>query len=135
MASHTFSSNLLLLVFRAEKSLTHRHLTEFTGLDLEMTIEESYEEVVDLLDSLFLHIFSGLEEKFSKEIAVIGKQFPAEPFLWLEKTLRLKWGDAIALLRESGVEIGDFEDLRCANFIIILEGGVHKDILSDYVRG
>ncbi|KAF9513661.1 hypothetical protein BS47DRAFT_1372465 [Hydnum rufescens UP504] len=98
-------------VFRAENSLTHRHLTEFTGLDLEMTIEESYEEVVGLLDSLFLHIFSGLNEKFAKEIAVIGKQFPAEPFLWLEKTLRLKWGDAIALLRESGIEIGDFEDL------------------------
>jgi len=58
-----------------------------------------------------LHIFSGLNEKFAKEIAVIGKQFPAEPFLWLEKTLRLKWGDAIALLRESGIEIGDFEDL------------------------
>lgn len=77
-----------------------------------MTIEETYEEVVDLLDSLFLNIFKGLKDKFHKEIEIIGKQFPAEPFLWLDKTLRLKWGDAIALLKESGVEIGDFDDLR-----------------------
>ena len=29
-------------VFRAENSLTHRHMTEFTGLDLEMTFKEHY---------------------------------------------------------------------------------------------
>ena len=32
-------------VFRAEKSMTHRHMTEFTGLDLEMEIREHYHEV------------------------------------------------------------------------------------------
>jgi aspartyl-tRNA synthetase len=32
-------------VFRAEKSFTHRHLCEFTGLDLEMAIHEHYYEV------------------------------------------------------------------------------------------
>jgi aspartyl-tRNA synthetase len=32
-------------VFRAEKSLTHRHLCEFTGLDFEMEIKEHYSEV------------------------------------------------------------------------------------------
>ncbi len=32
-------------VFRAEKSFTHRHLTEFTGLDFEMCINEHYDEV------------------------------------------------------------------------------------------
>ena len=38
-------------VFRAEKSNTYRHLTEFTGLDLEMTIENNYVEILDLLVS------------------------------------------------------------------------------------
>lgn len=52
------------LVFRAEKSFTHRHLTEFTGLDLEMTIEEHYHEVVDVLDDMLLHIFKGLKSKY-----------------------------------------------------------------------
>lgn len=32
-------------VFRAEKSRTHRHLCEFTGLDFEMVIKEHYYEV------------------------------------------------------------------------------------------
>ena len=32
-------------VFRAEDSFTHRHLCEFTGLDVEMEIKEHYFEV------------------------------------------------------------------------------------------
>ncbi|KAL3675015.1 hypothetical protein R1sor_024963 [Riccia sorocarpa] len=36
-------------VFRAENSFTHRHLCEFTGLDLEMEINEHYFEVKLLL--------------------------------------------------------------------------------------
>ena len=32
-------------VFRSEKSLTHRHMTEFVGLDMEMTFREHYSEV------------------------------------------------------------------------------------------
>jgi tRNA synthetases class II (D, K and N) len=32
-------------VFRAENSLTHRHMCEFTGLDFEMEIKEHYHEV------------------------------------------------------------------------------------------
>lgn len=98
-------------VFRAENSFTNRHLTEFTGLDLEMAIDESYEEVVEILDGMLMSIFSGLQSKYSREIDIIRKQFPSEPFVWLDKTLRLKWGDAIGLLRENKVEIGDFEDL------------------------
>jgi len=103
-------------VFRAELSFTNRHLTEFTGLDLEMTIEESYEEVVDILDGMLLYIFKGIQTKFAREIEIISRQLPSQPFVWLEKTLRLKWRDAIALLRENGVQIGDFEDLSCAIF-------------------
>jgi len=33
-------------VFRAENSFTHRHLCEFTGMDLEMTFKEHYHEVL-----------------------------------------------------------------------------------------
>ena len=44
-------------VFRAEDSNTHRHLTEFVGLDLEMAFNEHYHEVrfnaLLLLSSLF----------------------------------------------------------------------------------
>jgi len=36
-------------VFRAEKSLTHRHMCEFTGLDIEMAINENYHELMDIM--------------------------------------------------------------------------------------
>lgn len=48
----------------AEKSFTHRHLCEFTGLDLEMAIDEHYNEVLDVLDRLFVYMFSGLRSKY-----------------------------------------------------------------------
>ena len=51
---------------RAELSYTHRHLTEFTGLDLEMVINEHYSEVMDILDKLFLYIFDGLNHNFGE---------------------------------------------------------------------
>lgn len=56
------------LVFRAENSNTHRHLTEFTGLDLEMAIESDYTEVLDMLDGLLLHIFRGLQSRYRAEV-------------------------------------------------------------------
>ena len=105
-------------VFRAEDSNTHRHMTEFVGLDLEMAIEEHYHEVVDTLDSLFLAIFRGLKEKYSHEINVIRKQFPCEDFLFLEKTLRLPFKEGMRMLKEAGATdsegkpIGEMDDMR-----------------------
>ncbi len=50
-------------VFRAEKSSTYRHLTEFTGLDLEMVIENSYIEVIELLWNTLLYILDSLNDR------------------------------------------------------------------------
>lgn len=49
---------------RAENSFTHRHLCEFTGLDFEMAINEHYDEVMDVIDKLFVYIFNGLNGKY-----------------------------------------------------------------------
>lgn len=42
----------------------------------------------------------------------MNKQFPSEPFKFLEPTLRLEYTEALAMLREAGVEMGDEDDLR-----------------------
>jgi len=119
LSLHSYMSDPAWVVFRAEDSNTHRHLTEFMGLDLEMAIEESYDEVVQLLDSLFLNIFEGLSTKYSREITLITKQFPAEPFTWRKAeqggTLRLRFNAGIALLREAGAVVDDLEDLSTEN--------------------
>ncbi len=98
-------------VFRAEDSNTHRHMTEFTGLDLEMAFDEHYHEVVDVLDGLFTFIFRELPKRYRKEIDAVKRQYPCDEFLLPEKTVRLQYKDAIALLREAGKEVGDLEDL------------------------
>lgn len=98
-------------VFRAEDSNTHRHLTEFIGLDLEMEIVDDYHEVVTLIGQVFVDMFRGLQQKYQTEIDIVNKQYPAERFLFLEETLVLKFPDAIAMLREAGEEIGDEDDL------------------------
>ena len=56
-------------VFRAENSFTHRHLCEFTGLDMEMSIKENYHEIMDILGDMFNYIFVGLEKRYAKELS------------------------------------------------------------------
>ncbi|KAJ2939291.1 hypothetical protein O0L34_g13387 [Tuta absoluta] len=50
-------------VFRAEDSNTHRHLTEFVGLDLEMSFKNHYHEVLDTIGQTFTDIFRGLRDQ------------------------------------------------------------------------
>ena len=89
-------------VFRAENSNTHRHLTEYTGLDLEMAIDEHYHEVLDTLDNTFKFIFKGLYERYRTEIDVVKLQFPHEDLVWLEKTPRIPFKEAVQMLNETG---------------------------------
>lgn len=98
-------------VFRAEDSNTHRHLTEFVGLDLEMAFKYHYHEVVDTIGNTFTEIFRGLRDNFAVEIATVGQQFAVEPFQFLDPPLKLEFPQAIAMLREAGVTVGDEDDL------------------------
>uniref|UniRef100_A0A4W2F0S3 Aspartate--tRNA ligase, cytoplasmic n=1 Tax=Bos indicus x Bos taurus TaxID=30522 RepID=A0A4W2F0S3_BOBOX len=102
-------------VFRAEDSNTHRHLTEFVGLDIEMAFNYHYHEVVEEIADTLVQIFKGLQKRFQTEIQTVNKQFPCEPFKFLEPTLRLEYCEALAMLREAGIEMGDEEDLSTPN--------------------
>uniref|UniRef100_A0A1I7VKB6 Aspartate--tRNA ligase, cytoplasmic n=2 Tax=Loa loa TaxID=7209 RepID=A0A1I7VKB6_LOALO len=98
-------------VFRAEDSNTHRHLTEFVGLDIEMAFKFHYHEVLEMIAAVMIDIFKDLKAKFKYEIETVGKQYPCEPFEFVEPAVILKYSDAVKLLRENGVEIGDEDDL------------------------
>jgi len=89
-------------VFRAENSNTYRHLTEYTGLDLEMAIDEHYHEVLRTLDRTFKAIFSGIYERYKPEIEVVRRQFPHEDLVWLEETPIIPFAEGIRMLNESG---------------------------------
>ncbi|KAI0125075.1 hypothetical protein BJ170DRAFT_703251 [Xylariales sp. AK1849] len=70
-----------LVTGQAKKSNTPRHMTEFTGLDMEMEIEDSYTEVLERIEGLILYIFPGLKDKRAEEIELVRAVYPSEEFL------------------------------------------------------
>lgn len=102
-------------VFRAEDSNTPRHLCEFTGLDLEMSFNDHYFEVVDLLCELFEYIFENLNKKFEKEINVVREQYPFKDFVFKKPVPRLEFVEACELLKEHGYTQNPAKDLETVN--------------------
>merc|ERR1712136_520511 len=98
-------------VFRAEDSNTHRHLTEFVGLDLEMAFKFHYHEALNVIGSVLTDVFRGLQSQLAQEIATVNRQYPSEPFTFLDPPLRLEFPEAVQMLREAGEQMGDEDDL------------------------
>ena len=89
-------------VFRAEKSMTHRHMTEYIGLDIEMTIREHFNEVMEVMDGVFHHIFTGLNQRFSSEIEAVREQYPFEDLLFNHPCTRFRFDEAVKILVTEG---------------------------------
>jgi len=102
-------------VFRAEDSNTNRHLCEFTGLDMEMTIKEHYFEVLDVLGDLLAHLCLGMQKEYKTELDVIKKQYPFEDFVCKYPVVKFHYKEGVQMLRDAGHEQGDFEDLTTFN--------------------
>ena len=94
-------------VFRAENSNTRRHLCEFTGLDLEMEIGDHYMETLEVIHSLFRHIFTGLETRLEKELKVIREQYPSEACTFTDEPCIVHWPEAMEILKDEGFDIGN----------------------------
>lgn len=89
-------------VFRAENSNTHRHLTEYTGLDIEMAIDEHYYEALEVIDSVLKGIFKGLYARYRREIDIIKLQVPSDDLIWLDETPIIPFAEGIQMLTDSG---------------------------------
>lgn len=64
-------------VFRAEPSVTTRHLTEIVSLDAEMGFIESWTDVKDMADACIKYIFQQIQQKCSAELAMFGATVPS----------------------------------------------------------
>ena len=70
-------------VFRAEKSFTNKHATEFTGFDLEMSFIDSFRDVMRIEAELLTDALCHVKEKYGDQIkALFGLDtvVPALPF-------------------------------------------------------
>lgn len=63
-------------VFRAEKHNTSRHLNEYISLDLEMQIESSFTELIEIEIELLQYIFNDIESKCTYEVELLNIEFP-----------------------------------------------------------
>jgi len=102
-------------VFRAEKSDTHRHLTEFVGVDLEMEFNQHYHEVLIFIGRLLGRIFKLIEENFETELQIINEQYPFERIKFPEEPLIFKFSEIVSLINENGGVQKDLEDLNTEN--------------------
>ncbi|TVY92650.1 Aspartate--tRNA ligase, cytoplasmic [Lachnellula willkommii] len=89
-------------VFRAEDSNTPRHLTEYTGLDLEMALEEHYHEALTIIDGMFKHLWKGIYDRYQPEIELISQFYPQEKVQWLDVTPRIPFAEGVQMLIDDG---------------------------------
>lgn len=87
-------------VFRAEKSYTNKHATEFTGFDLEFSYVYSVEEVMTLEEQMLTFMLEKVKAKhgediqrlFGKEVVVPSLPFPRIRLADLYAELEARYG-------------------------------------------
>ena len=70
-------------VFRADPSFTSRHMTEFTGIDFEMSWIDSHEDVMTFAEKLLAHTYQAVKEKHHDAIVEnfgVELEVPQTPF-------------------------------------------------------
>jgi aspartyl-tRNA synthetase len=96
--------------FRAEKFNTTRHLNESWGIDVEQAYINSVEDVMQTAENLVAHIINYVRRNYEEELELLGVELPkvSPPFK------RLKFTEAVDILRSEGVEVSENEDLSDA---------------------
>lgn len=83
-------------VFRAEPSVTTRHLSEYISLDAEMGFIETFEDIIDVCERVIRNMFSNVEKQYEKELEMFGAKMPK----LIEKIPRLKMREAQKIIFE-----------------------------------
>jgi len=92
--------------FRAEKSHTRRHLTEFISIDIEEAFATA-EDVMEVAERLLQHVCSVVKERCRRELEILKHniEVPSVPFK------RLTYDEIINELRDAGLKINWGEDI------------------------
>lgn len=92
--------------YRAEKSHTRKHLTEFTSVDLEVAYAD-YNDVMNILEELMKYVFREVPKRGEVELETLDYTPPPPP----ESIPRITYNEAIEIIREGGVDIKWGEDI------------------------
>lgn len=94
-------------VFRAEKSHTKQHATEFSGFDIEMSYVNGVEDVMQFEENLLAYAIGEVAKKHGekvKELLNVDIVIPTVPFP------RITMKEAYKVLRSLNIDIKDGED-------------------------
>ncbi len=94
-------------VFRAEKSHTKKHATEFSGFDIEISYVDSEEDVMKVQEEMLAYAIGEVKKKYGekvKELLNVDIVVPSLPFP------RITVKEAYKILRGLGLEIEDGSD-------------------------
>ncbi len=95
-------------VFRAEPSVTTRHITEVVSLDAEFGFIDSWLDVLEMQEYVVRFIFGQVEEKCQKELALYGATLPK----LADKIPLIKLRDAQQIIYErTGRDVREEKDL------------------------
>lgn len=100
--------------YRAEKSHTGRHLSEFTSVDIEAAFMD-YTDVMEVLESLVVEVYKYVAEKCKKEQKAIGIEIkvPSSPFE------RITYSQVLEELKSVGEDLKFGDDLLDSHLRII----------------
>ena len=100
--------------YRAEKSHTGRHLSEFTSVDIEAAFMD-YTDVMDVLESLVLEVYQYTSKNCKKEQQAIGTEIkiPSLPFE------RITYSQVLEELKEHGEKLEFGDDLLDSHLRIV----------------
>ena len=94
--------------YRAEKSHTGRHLSEFTSVDIEAAMMD-YTDVMDVLESIVVDVFKNTAENSKTEQKEIGHEIkiPDSPFERVSYTQALEELEGMDIKLEFGEDLQD----------------------------
>lgn len=107
-------------VFRAEKSKTRKHLTEFWMMDAEAAFVE-HKENMEIQEGLVRHVIRTVLEKCPKELEILERD--VEQLKKADAPFKVMTHyEAIELLQSKGCEIAHGEDFGANEEAILTEG-------------
>ncbi len=113
--------------YRAEKSHTGRHLSEFTSVDIEAAFMD-YTDVMDVLEDLVMEVYKYTSENCKKEQEEIGNEIkvPSAPFE------RITYSQVVDELKAAGEQIEFGDDLLDSHLRIVGEKHPGFFFLTDW---
>ena len=119
--------------FRAEKSRTRRHLTEFWHAEMEVAWA-SNDEVMEHGEGVVRHVASTLLEERPEELEELGRDLSSVAKFAESKYPRMRYDEAIEILQSKGVGIEWGQDLDYSKEKILTADFEVPHFLTHYPR-